>query len=277
MVPLATLDQLSAEDVPVTLEPELPGTWRWIGTKTLTFEFDDETIDRFPMATEYVATIAAGTESANGNALAEEVSWTFRTPAPQVRQIFPEFEPQPTDPIIFIAFDQQIDPEAVLESISVTANRETFALELVSQEEAEADEQIKRRIEQAREGYWLAFRADEPFPADTTVVVNVGPGTPSAEGPLATEEVQSSSFQTFGPLRIQRHSCGFSAEECPPLSPFEILFNNPLDLETVDASAITAEPEIPNLRVQAFGNVLLIEGNTKGRTHHRNAPFLYWS
>jgi len=177
-----------------------------------------------------------------------------------------EFEAQPQDPIIFIAFDQQIDPEAVLETISVTASREQFDLSLVTQEEAEEDEQIKRRLERTREGYWLAFRADELFPTDTTVVVNVGPDTPSVEGPLTTESVQSFSFQTFAPLRIERHFCGFSADECPPMSPFEILFNNSLDLENFDESMISVEPEIPNLRVETFGSVLFIQGTTQGRT-----------
>ncbi len=53
MVPLATLGDLAAEQVPVQIEPALPGTWRWLGTKTLTFEYDSELIDRLPKATVY--------------------------------------------------------------------------------------------------------------------------------------------------------------------------------------------------------------------------------
>ena len=55
MVPLTTLAALSAEEVPVKLTPALPGTWKWVGTQTLTFEYASELIDRFPMATDYVA------------------------------------------------------------------------------------------------------------------------------------------------------------------------------------------------------------------------------
>jgi alpha-2-macroglobulin len=40
MVPLATLGALAAEEVPVRMEPALPGTWKWLGTKTLSFEYD---------------------------------------------------------------------------------------------------------------------------------------------------------------------------------------------------------------------------------------------
>ncbi|MBE0687749.1 MAG: hypothetical protein IH585_17285, partial [Anaerolineaceae bacterium] len=51
MVPLGTLEQLSQEAIPVQIVPAISGTWRWIGTKTLTFEFDSDEIDRLPMAT----------------------------------------------------------------------------------------------------------------------------------------------------------------------------------------------------------------------------------
>ena len=52
MVPLATLSQLDEADVPVKVTPALDGHWRWIGTRTLRFEFKGA-VDRLPMATSY--------------------------------------------------------------------------------------------------------------------------------------------------------------------------------------------------------------------------------
>ena len=122
MVPLATLQELSNQELPVQIEPSVPGTWRWLGTKTLNFQFDSEVIDRMPMATEYTVTIPAGTTSATGGKLAETVQFTFRTPPPTVQQTYPySGEPQPLDPLFFISFDQRIDPGAVLETIKVEA------------------------------------------------------------------------------------------------------------------------------------------------------------
>ena len=80
MVPLATLADLDDLDVPVTLTPDVPGRWQWLGTQTLIFEYDGDAGDRFPMATEYVATVPAGTESMSGSALANDVTWRFQTP-----------------------------------------------------------------------------------------------------------------------------------------------------------------------------------------------------
>ncbi len=94
MVELATLEQLDAADVPVEVTPDIAdtagidGRWRWIGTRTLRFEVtptgDDadgnDGLDRLPAATEYTVTVPAGTESANGAELADEVTFTFTTP-----------------------------------------------------------------------------------------------------------------------------------------------------------------------------------------------------
>ena len=88
MVPLATVEQLAAADVPVTLTPSIPGIWRWVGTRTLTFEYAGDPREggdnqAFPMATVFTAEVPAGTRSATGEELAEPVSWTFSTPAPR--------------------------------------------------------------------------------------------------------------------------------------------------------------------------------------------------
>jgi len=266
MVPLTTLADLSAADVPVTISPELSGTWKWLGTKTLTFEYASSEIDRFPKATEYTVEIPAGTQSANGGELAEAVTWRFRTPPPVMSRGYPTYGPQPTDPLLFVSFDQRIDPAAVLESITVSAGRDPYALRLATAEEIAADTTIGHLIKQSLDARWLVFRAEEPFPTETTVTVNVGPGTPSAEGPLTTEKAQSFSFTTYSALRIDEHGCSWGDAECPPFSPFYIRFNNRLDESTFSPEMISVSPPITGLLVQAMGNTIDIRGATAGRT-----------
>ena len=121
MVALDTVEALAASQVPVQVTPALQGTWRWMGARTLTFQYDSELIDRLPKATEYHVTVPAGTKSANGGVLAKAVEWSFTTPPPKATQLYPQNEPQPRDPVFFIHFDQRIDPAAVLKTIQVTA------------------------------------------------------------------------------------------------------------------------------------------------------------
>jgi len=266
MVPLTALEDLAAEQVPARMEPALPGTWRWLGTKTLTFQYDSDLIDRLPKATLYRISVPAGTTSAVGGVLAQTVEWSFSTPPPKVVTNYPYDVPQPLEPLFFIAFDQRIDAAAVLDTIQVRAGNQPVSLRMAEQADIQADEQVNRLMKSAQEGRWLAFRAAEPLPADTTISVSVGPGTPSAEGPLVTQAAHTYSFHTYAPLRIDEHGCAWSQAPCQPLTPFYIRFNNPIDAQVYQESWITIQPELPGASVNIYGNTLNIEGATKGQT-----------
>ena len=266
MVPLATLADLAAEQVPVRMEPALPGTWRWLGTKTLTFQYDSELIDRLPKATLYRVTVPAGTQSAIGGRLAQAVEWTFSTPPPKMISTYPYDVPQPLEPLFFIAFDQRVNPDAVLETIQVSAGGQPVSLDLVSEEGIQADKQVSRLVKNTPQGRWLAFKAKAPLPADTTITVTVGPGTPSAEGPLVTKDTQSYSFRTYAPLRIEEHGCSWYSDQCLPLTPLFIRFNNPIDVGAYEESMLRIDPELPGASVNIFGNTINIQGATKGQT-----------
>jgi uncharacterized protein YfaS (alpha-2-macroglobulin family) len=268
MVALTSHDELAQQDVPVQMTPDVPGHWRWVGTKTLFFEADVEGIDRFPMATEYRVEIPAGVESANGTTLAEAVTFTFRTPPPVLGQIYPSGGPQLLNPLIFASFDQAIEPDAVLESVEVKAGGEEYPIRLATDAEIAADSRMAGITSRAQADRWLVFRAQDDFPKDTTVTVNFLPGTPSAEGPRVTEKAQSFSFQTYGPLRVVRSECAWGGSECPPFTPWGVTFSNPLDANRFDPSLVSVEPELSGMRVDLFGNNIQITGNSQGRTKY---------
>ena len=270
MVPLGTLEDLGALDVPVQIEPALEGTWRWLGTKTLTFEYDSALIDRLPKATVYHVTIPAGTKSVTGGVLAQSVEWSFSTPPPVATNMYPSSSPQGLEPIFFIAFDQRIDPAAVLETIQVTAEGKAVKVALATQDDMNQDSQVSSLIKHAQEGRWLAFRATDRLPADTLINVAIGPGTPSAEGPLLTQQAQRYEFTTYGPLRILEHGCAWGNQPpCEPLSSFFINFSNPIDVNAYQESMLTVEPEIPGVVVNIFGQRIEIRGMTQGQTTYR--------
>jgi alpha-2-macroglobulin len=266
MVPLGTLGDLAMEDVPAQIDPPLPGTWRWLGTRTLTFEYDSKLIDRLPKATAYTVTVPTRTKSVSGGLLAKAVSWTFSTPPPFVRMFYPQNIPQPLQPLIFVAFDQRIDPDAVLKTIQVYAGNKQADLVMATSTEIEKDEQVSQYVKNAQDGRWLVFKGLYPFPADTSISVTIGPGTPSAEGPLVTSSAQSFGFTTFAPLKVVEHGCYWYQDPCPPMTPFNIRFNNPLDTKAFTQEMLQATPEIPGMAVNLYGDSIVISGETKGQT-----------
>lgn len=269
MVPLTTVEALDAIDPPVQITPNLPGRWVWLGTQTLTFEADDTAVDRLPMATEYTVTIPAGTTSMSGGELAETVSWTFSTPPVQMIQSYPQNSSQPVEPLIFIEFDQLIEPSAVLDTIKLEANGRSQNIRLATEEEIAADEQVANLVEGASDGRFLVLRPNQPLPTDANISVTIGPNTPSAEGPRLTTNAQSFSFRTYAPLRVTDSYCGWGGDECPPLTPFVVEFNNSLDPTSYDENMIQISPELAGARVRIVGSSLRIEGVTQGRTEYR--------
>ena len=211
MVAVTSHADTVAAGVPVRLTPQPQGRWRWVGAKTLLFETDGH----LPMATDYQVEVVKGTKSATGASLAETRAWRFSTPPPQVKQFYPQVGPTVRDPLMFVEFDQRIDPAAVLKTIHLRSGRSDINLRLASADELATDEMVSNLAKAAEKGRWLAFRAVAvhgdglPLPADAGINVSVGPGTPSAEGPRTTAAAQPFTFRTYGPLRVTDHRCGW--------------------------------------------------------------------
>ena len=272
MVAVTSNDDLAAQEVPVKLTPQPPGKWRWVGTKTLLFVPDN----RFPMATTYTATVAAGMKSANGGTFPATKTWSFSTPTPTLKSYYPySGPPVGRDALMFVEFDQRIDPAAVLNTIKVIGGSGQLRLRLATPEEIVADKMVSQLAKNAEQGRWLAFRAVTEtgdtrlaLPADSGITVQVGPGTPSAEGPRTTASSQNFSFRTYGPFRLTEHRCGYS-QVCNPFDQWIVTFSNPVDTAAFDQSQIRVEPEVPGLKMSVYGQTLYINGVKRGRTMYR--------
>jgi uncharacterized protein YfaS (alpha-2-macroglobulin family) len=264
MVALAAVEALEKEPPPATISPEPAGRWRWVGTETLLFQPEI----RFPMATDYRVRVPAGTSSAVGGRLASAVTWTFSTPAPRLVTKHPDSGPARPDAVLFAAFDQRIDPDAVLATIRLSASGAPRTLRRATPQELEADERLRTLVKLTEAGRWLAFRPVERLPADAPVTVTVGPGTPSAEGPKKTAAAQTWTYRTFGPLRVTGHRCGWN-NECPPGTPWRIDFSNPLDPRAFRKDLVRVEPSLPSLQAFAQGSSLTLHGASRGHTTYR--------
>jgi uncharacterized protein YfaS (alpha-2-macroglobulin family) len=271
-----TSQEEAAEVVPVRLSPQPPGRWRWVGTRTLLFVPEG----RFPMATVYTATVPAGTKNAQGTgSLSAARSWTFATPPPQVTSSYPSGESVSRDSLMFVEFDQRIDPAAVLRTILVTSNNADSAslrTRLATPEEIQADETVKKLANDAEKGRWLAFRVIDKngatnlaLPGNAPINVRIGPGTPSAEGPRTTTKAQSFSFHTYGPFRVKEARCSYDSRECSPFDQWTIEFSNPVDAASFDQSRLRVEPAIEGMKTTVYGNYLTIDGARKGRTVYK--------
>jgi hypothetical protein len=268
-----TSQEAAAQFTPVELTPNVEGRWRWLGTKTLMFDTDK----RFPMATKFTARVPAGTKAINGQVLAKDASWTFTTPPPKVEQMFPQNQITRRDVLIFLSFDQQINPEAVLKTTSVTSGGRRIATRLATTAEIEKDSNLTYQTKQAQPGRSLVLRAvnadgtvDNALPSASTITVTVNAGTPSAEGPLKTLKAQTFTFTTYGAFKYSRSFCGWQENKnCSPFQDWYIEFNNQIDAEKFTKELVKIEPAVEGLNIYPQGNYVHIQGYKKGRTDYK--------
>ncbi|MBP6003038.1 MAG: hypothetical protein KA746_06350 [Pyrinomonadaceae bacterium] len=268
-----TSQEDAAKFAPVELSPQVEGRWRWLGTKTLMFD----TTKRFPMATKFTARVPAGTKSATGQTLEKEVVWTFTTPPPKVETMIPNGGVTRRDALMFVSFDQEINPEAVLRTISVTGGGKKLLIRLATQEEVDRDGSISYQSKQAQPKRWLAFRAinsdgltENALPSAATISVTVDIGTPSAEGPLTTVKSQSFSFQTYSPMKFNGGWCGWrDNKNCSPFETWYMEFNNSIDASKFAKEMVKVEPAVEGLNIYPSGNYIYLQGYKKGRTSYK--------
>jgi uncharacterized protein YfaS (alpha-2-macroglobulin family) len=264
----------AAKNVPVQFSPALPeGNWRWLGTKTLMFD----ATKRFPMATNFTARIPAGTKSANGQVLQKDVVWNFQTPPPTVQTKIPENQITRRDALMFVSFDQEINPNAVLQTIKISAGGKVLPIRLATEAEISNDESISYYVKNVQPNRWLAFRAinsdgstQNALPADSQITVTIEKGTPSAEGSLTTEKAQSFSFNTFGAMKFTKGFCNYEGSKtCSPTDTWHLQFSNPIDSANFDKSLVKIEPAVEGINIYPGGNTIIIQGYKKGRTTYR--------
>jgi hypothetical protein len=88
MVPLASIDDLKLERSPLSISPQPPGKFRWLGTQMIAFEPEG----RMPFSTTYTAAIAAGETSTMGAKLGKRVQWQFSTPLLAIERVTVEWD-----------------------------------------------------------------------------------------------------------------------------------------------------------------------------------------
>lgn len=260
----------AAAQVPMKLEPQPPGQWRWVGTRTLLFDPED---GRMPMATEYRVAVPAGTQSAVGGRLDQTHEFRFSTPAPRLVRQLPAGAPTVLQPVILMQFDQAIDADAVRANTRLIGPRgDTPRLERLAADAQAVIDIIEGEQGDWIDGRWLAIRPSRALQRGSTYRVEIAAGLGSLEGPRASDAAQGWSFSTHAPFAVESWGCGWQAQrrtDCDPDDVWTVRFNNPVDAASLNPDAIQVEPAVPEFEASAFGAHLRIQGDFAPHTNYR--------
>lgn len=235
VVPVGRMDR-TAEEVGISITPELACAWRWVNTATLSCELDREL--GMKQATRYQMVIGQTIATADGQTLAEPYETTFTTSRPDVNYYNFSTWKGPATPVVRIVFDQAVTHESVEKSMVFKPASGKGIEQLVKAEAEPYEEGVAdaRRV-------WL-IQPREPLPADQTMILYMKPGLVSAEGPeKGVEDRGVVTFDTYPDFAFAGLRCinnegvevlikpdepQTSDQLCNPMRPASLAFSVPV-------------------------------------------------
>ena len=262
MVPVAALDHLRTLEAPLKIWPKVAGRFRWLGTRTVTFEPKG----RMPYGTRFVARVPAGVAATSGERLEKEVRWEFSTPRTKLVRAVPyrhSSQNKPDTPLAML-FNQPVDGKELLRQIQLNKLKGPD-LELVPRAQWGKLKYIADTVATWDPDRTVVLRPVKPLPLAASFNVRIAAGL-RGEGPLATKNTLHHYFSTYGPLRVKQLRCA-TYNRCDPAAGFSVYFTNPLVSKDV-AGRITVNPKPEDLALQASGAYVSVKGTFKPRTRY---------
>lgn len=242
--PMAPLRQIPVDESsgPLHIVPPMEGTYRWLGSHTLTFT----PTDTLPYGTQYTCTIPHGTASLDGSTLSADYTWTFETPRPVLMASYPaDLEEQVallTN--IELLFNQPMELEKAQPHIRL---REPGSNDHISYSirHMTSDEIADRRW-RTISPFTILIKPDKPLQKETSYTVHLSKKILAAEGHLGMRADTSVTFRTHPRFRLEQPD---TAIHILADGNFDIIFSTPVYIREL-FTHLTIEPaldEIPDI------------------------------
>ena len=116
VVPVGAMDR-KASEIPITIEPEVKGQWRWLNTSTLACILDE----KFPLkpATRYKIQISPGIMTEDEITLSKPLTHSFITERAKVVHSWFRTWRSPSLPVIRVTFNQPVTRDSVEEHLFI--------------------------------------------------------------------------------------------------------------------------------------------------------------
>ncbi len=240
--PLRELDTAGKEDpFPGKVEPTIPGTWQWTGTRAASFipeRAGGGGAARLPAATKFTVTIPKGTKALDGDVLAEDFRFDFETERPAVMSSAPYRGSDRLDPssTFTITFNQPVDLAEVQKNVRLEIGEKGAAADIVAVAEGPTDTAKDRTFQ---------IKPKNKLPLDSAVRVRVAAALRGKEGPLTAEREDVIDYRTVGPLVVSEIGCNRDApgKKCSASSGISVSLSNEVRVKDLK-KALTIEPAV---------------------------------
>ena len=269
---LTTVGQQGGGPLPMQVLPETKGTFEWLGASTLAFRV----VPRLPIATEFQIKVPAGAKAESGLPLAQDYSFSFKTPLPAVTTTSPyEGEVVGSRPVLEIGFNGEMDPQSVLEHVVLVGpGKAKIPLVLVPNEDGPQIEAkrltdpVGAKVLELQSKSTVRLVPKTALKLASPYSLHVSAGIRSLEGPLPGVSEKDVTFETYSPLRLTGVVCGWDTEDnepCEPGSAIVVNFNNDLKEQKV-SDLIKVTPKVDELMMTIVGNSISISADFQAGT-----------
>ncbi|HKY36825.1 MAG TPA: Ig-like domain-containing protein [Polyangiaceae bacterium] len=230
--PVQALGLVSQVPAPFRITPEVPGQFRWVGSRAAVFTPQK----RLAFATRYTVEVPAGLQAVDGTRLEKPYRFELETLRPRLNGSQPHSGERGlgTDTQLRLELNQQIAP-AALQVVAKLEVRGPRGSSLVPFEVLAADKQPRA----------LIVKPKRALPAHAAITLTLASGLRGVEGPLEAGVLQTVSFNTYEPLTLEEVSCARDREggACSPESAVSLVFNNAVRLRDL-AGKLHVTPDV---------------------------------
>jgi hypothetical protein len=229
VVPLARLGEPMRESPMMSIEPAVPGTYRWYGTRVLSFEPDESLVGN----PRYKVTVSADVKSLGGRRLGKSFSFDFYTEAVKVVNFYPGNSidtagltwdvPTAIARYVTLEFNQPVDPAHMAGFLSVRVGT-TEAKFKTSR--PVYPESLATRTSRA---ILVALETDPP--ENQRVEIILRKGASPLKGYPGTKAEQKLRYSTIRPLlyeKLESYAYNMPRNNLPGSLPVYARFSHPL-------------------------------------------------
>jgi len=241
MIPVTTLQASPNLPIPLTVEPEARGNYKWLGTNTVQF-----IPEKLLPATAYTVKVKKGLTDLYGSALPNDVMWQFDTPHPSVLYTYPpaEYSKAGAKTEVVIRFNQGIDQRSLEQNIEWEKTNEGDAF-LDPKLGTGPAEKVAFTLRNEEDGMKTILTPQMPLTNLTSYHVVVKKGLKSAQGTFALDEDYHLTFSTVGDPQVV-DSNPKNDEKNAQRYGVTINFSNPMSDENDIDQYIKVEPKVEN-------------------------------
>lgn len=256
VVPVGAMDR-TAEEVGITITPDVKCQWRWLNTTSLSCNLGDETA--LARATTYKMSIEPKITAEDGAKVADAYEHSFTTARANAESAYIRQWLKPGLPKYRLSFNQAVTKTSVADHIyfeNIADMPTRYAVKVEKGEDDETDP-VSVNGQEARQ-YWDITPTEE-FPLLTEMRLKQEAGLVSAEGPEESEDARDlKSFYTFPEFAFKAIVCydkdnaevrvgpqipQTDATLCNPMMPVRLVFTAPV-MRSVVADNFKFAPDL---------------------------------